>query len=206
MRVRVKVCGMTDEAAVRAAASAGADAVGFVFAESPRRVTPERAAALARGLPRGIARVAVFRHPSFEEVQRVLRVLSPDWIQTDAADLGALGAPGAPRMLPVFRDGPDVIGAVERHAATCRARRPRVLFESQNSGSGTAPDWERAAALATRVRLVLAGGLDADSVALAIRRVGPYAVDVSSGVESSRGVKDPERIHAFVRAARGGKR
>ncbi|HEU4619626.1 MAG TPA: hypothetical protein VFV10_16435, partial [Gammaproteobacteria bacterium] len=85
-RVFVKICGVTTERAIDAAAQAGADAVGFVFAESVRRVTPERARRLCAALPAGVARVAVMRHPSPEDAARVLDEFAPDWLQTDADD------------------------------------------------------------------------------------------------------------------------
>ena len=100
----VKICGITTERAIEAAAAAGADAVGFVFAESVRRVTPERARRLAAALPAGVLRVAVLRHPTAEEAARVLGELAPDWVQTDAEDFAELRLPEGCTALPVYRD------------------------------------------------------------------------------------------------------
>ena len=108
---------------------------------------------------------------------------------------GDAGTAAAVRPLPVFRDTPDL----DEEAVVAAGL---VLFEAAESGRGTRPDWQRAARLARRCRLVLAGGLDPDNVAEAIRTVRPFGVDVSSGVERARGVKDPARIAAFVAAAR----
>src|SRR5690606_22270258 len=148
----VKICGMTSVEAVRSAVRAGADAVGFVFAESPRRVSPEQAAELCEGLPDHVIRVAVTRHPTAELWRRVLDVFGPDWLQTDAEDLDCLSWPDRCRPLPVYRNG-----RVPRHDALP----PRLLFEGAVSGSGRMADWNEARDIARGTELVLAGGLDA---------------------------------------------
>jgi phosphoribosylanthranilate isomerase len=187
----VKICGITSTAAAEAAVEAGADAVGFVFAESPREVTPERARELAAAVPRTVKRVAVLRHPSRALWQRVLEVLEPDWLQTDAEDLAEIELPRTCTALPVYRDG-----------RVPSAPPPRLLFEGAKSGSGRTADWNAARSLATRCELILAGGLDAANVADAIRTVRPWGVDVSSGVERRRGEKDPEKISEFIARVR----
>lgn len=195
MPVFVKICGLSSTEAVGAAVDAGADAVGFVFAESPRRVTPARARELCGRLPPGVIRVAVMRHPAPAEWQAVAGGFGPDWLQTDVADFPGLAVAAPVRRLPVFRDTADVDLAAA-------AAGDLLLFEAADSGQGRQPDWARAAELARRTKLILAGGLTPENVAEAIRTVRPYGVDVSSGVESSRGVKDPRRIAAFVAAVR----
>lgn len=189
----IKICGVRSPAAIEAAAGAGADAVGFVFhAASPRHVSPERARELNCAVPSGVERVAVFLHPAQSLVDAVLEAVQPDWLQTDAEDLAGLRLPAGQRVLPVLR------GA----AAAERALPSRCLFESTRSGSGERADWAEAARLAQRTDVVLAGGLEAANVAAAVRAVRPFGVDVSSGVERERGVKDEDRIVAFIRAAR----
>jgi phosphoribosylanthranilate isomerase len=195
MRVFVKICGLTSLDGLHAAVEAGADAVGFVFAASPRRLVPDEAARLAAAVPPGILRVAVMRHPLPEEWDEVARVVRPDWLQAEARDFEGLRLPPGIEALPVYRDVPGLDTAA-------LGREDRALFEAPASGTGQAPDWDRAARLAPLTRLVLAGGLTPENVAGAIRRVRPWGVDVSSGVEASRGVKDPARIRAFVAAAR----
>jgi phosphoribosylanthranilate isomerase len=190
--VFVKICGMNGEEAVAAAVAAGADALGFVFAPSPREVTPERAAALASGVPTGIARVAVLRHPPDALWRRMLEVFAPDWVQSDAEDFAAIELPRGCRPLPVYRNGLAPAAAVP----------PRLLFEGSESGSGLRADWDEARELAAETELVLAGGLDAANVAAAIRHVRPWGVDVSSGVERRRGEKDPVKIKEFVARVR----
>ena len=195
MRVFVKICGLHTAAAVEAAVNAGADALGFVFADSPRQITSAAALALTRDLPPGILTVAVMRHPSKADLAEVLEVFGPDWLQTDADDFDAVALPAETRPLPVYRDT-----AALNMAAAGRER--LVLFEGAESGHGQLANWGRARTLAGMTRLILAGGLNPDNVADAIRAVRPYGVDVSSGVERERGVKDPAKISAFVRAVR----
>ncbi len=191
MRLFVKICGLATPEAVEAAVAAGADAVGFVFhAPSPRNVEPERAAALARRLPQGVASVAVTLRAGAHQVARVLEAFQPDVWQEDADTLDTLVLPPGIERWPVVR---------RPVAAPAR----RLLFDGRASGAGLRADWQAAAALAPRCELILAGGLDATGVAEAIATVHPFGVDVSSGVERAPGVKDPARIHAFVAAARG---
>jgi phosphoribosylanthranilate isomerase len=186
----IKICGMTTRDGVQAALDAGADAVGFVFTESVRRIMPQAAAELA--LPaRGRARVvAVARHPSQSLVDEILEVFKPEVLQTDAADLRQLELPAHLERLPVFRAAPP--GALPE----------RLLFEGALSGSGIPADWAAAERLARRCRLVLAGGLTEHNVAHAIEAVRPYGVDVSSGVEERPGIKSAARIARFVERAR----
>ncbi|HEX9877667.1 MAG TPA: phosphoribosylanthranilate isomerase [Gammaproteobacteria bacterium] len=188
----VKICGLTTASAVRAAVEGGADAVGFVFADSPRRVSPEAAHALCEELPPEIIRVAVMRHPSQAEWARVRDCFHPDWLQTDADDFAGLSL-DACMGLRVYRD--------PRSQPACSWPSP-MLFEGAESGSGRTADWTAAAAIASRTDLILAGGLDPQNVGEAIAAVDPWGVDVSSGVESSRGRKDPARIIDFIARAR----
>ena len=189
----VKICGMTSEDAVTAAVAAGADAVGFVFAPSPREVSAERALELSAGIPNGVLRVAVMHHPTAEHASHVLEVLSPDWLQTDVEDLAELDLPGNCTVLPVYRNGRSPAGPPYP---------ARLLFEGALSGSGKTADWGEACTLAAKTDIVLAGGLDADNVAEAIDTVRPWGVDVSSGVERERGLKDPAKIEAFIARVR----
>ena len=162
----MKICGLSKTEHVQAAVAAGADAVGFVFAESVRRVDPSHAAAIANEVPDTIKKVAVMLHPTNEEWQAVLRDFSPDVLQTDAEDFAGLDVPDA------------------------------------KSGQGETVDWSRAAEIAQRGDMILAGGLGAHNVAEAIATVRPFGVDVSSAVESAPGEKDPQMIREFVTAAR----
>jgi phosphoribosylanthranilate isomerase len=191
MSIFVKICGLTTPEGVAAAVKAGADAAGFVFSPSPREVTPAQARKLAAALPPGMRRVAVFRHPPPGWISRVLEEFPADWIQSDAADLPGVDLGGA-EALPVFRSGaplPELLPEL-------------LLFEGPESGSGNVADWSAAAGLAQRTRILLAGGLHPGNLAAALAMVRPWGVDVSSGVESAPGVKDPALVAAFVAAAR----
>jgi phosphoribosylanthranilate isomerase len=202
----IKICGLRTYEAIDAAVQAGANAVGFVFhAGSPRNLVPAVAAELSRAVPTGIERIAVFLHPSQSLVDEVLATVRPDWVQTDAEDLAGLSLPAGQRVLTVLRSGvrPAATRAVHAPDAFGTARLPtRCLFDSKHSGAGERADWREAARLAASTELVLAGGLDPCNVAEAVRAVRPFGVDVSSGVERERGVKDPARIREFVHAAR----
>jgi len=190
----IKVCGMTTAEAVAAAAEAGVDAIGFVFAPSPRRVKVERAAELALPVRQRLTCVAVMQHPGQAEVDEVVREFHPHLLQTDIEDFTRLRLPQRVSRLPVLRAG--------RVAGDAGEYPPRLLYEGARSGSGEVSDWQRAADIARHTRLVLAGGLHAGNVAEAIRVVRPFGVDASSGLESRPGVKDTDKITAFVRAAR----
>jgi phosphoribosylanthranilate isomerase len=189
----VKICGLTHAADVAAALEAGADALGFVFAPSPREVTAEAAVALCAGVPASVVRVAVLHHPSAATWNTVRDYFAPDWIQTDAEDLAALSLPEGCRALPVYRTG---------RKARARDLPSRMLLEGAAGGRGAAADWEEAAELARGRELILAGGLNATNVQSAVARVRPWGVDVSSGVERSPGRKDPELIRDFITHAR----
>lgn len=193
MSLLVKICGLRNESDVLAAVEAGADAVGFVFAESVRRVTVAEAAIATASLHSDIRKVAVMRHPSNEEWQDVLLEFRPDALQTDIEDVDGLDVPDNVQIIPVIREG----------SAALDAELPDVfLYEGANSGQGELVDWQRAAIIAERGRLILAGGLSAENIGEAIASVRPFGVDVSSAVESEPGRKSPELMREFINAAR----
>ena len=200
MAIWVKICGLTTRAAVEAAVAAGADAIGFVFAPSKRQVTAAQAVQLAQGVPRRIPRVAVLLHPTQSQLDEVWSTFRPDVLQTDIEDLATLRVPMGLAVMPVIRSGVRL--KPDPHSNLASVGHSRVLFEGPVSGVGSTSDWRGAAQLARTTQLVLAGGLNATNVADAIAAVRPFGVDVSSGVEASPGIKDPARIHEFVRRAR----
>jgi phosphoribosylanthranilate isomerase len=189
----IKICGLNSEKAVATAVAAGVDAIGFVLHPgSPRHVEPFVAALLASAVPPGILCIAVTRHPSQEAIDDILDAFEPDALQTDAEDFDRLVLPDGLLHLPVLRSGAALPGSLPA----------RFLYEGPHSGSGATVDWDAARAIAGRAELVLAGGLSPANVATAIARARPFGVDVSSGVESEPGTKDPARIREFVAAAR----
>jgi phosphoribosylanthranilate isomerase len=189
----IKICGMTSEPAVAAAIDGRVDAIGFVFAPSVRELQPLQAARLARPARGKLPCVAVSLHPSQAAIDQLLREFAPDVLQTDVADLAMLELPETLSLLPVLRAGVDALP---------RPLPPRILFEGARSGTGRTADWTQAAHLSERSQLILAGGLSPANVAAAIGAVRPFGVDVSSGVESAPGRKDPVRIVEFIEAAR----
>jgi phosphoribosylanthranilate isomerase len=207
--VRIKICGLTTASGVRAASLAGADALGFVFAQSVRQVSLELAAELLAAVPAGIERIAVFREPEPRLLLEVLK-LPIHTVQANADWVKRTPLPDGFRVLPVVADGPDLVRRVQQAAGSIPAGRLSelgdVLVDSAaGGGSGQPADWARVASCPQIPTVVLAGGLRPLNVAHAIETAGPAAVDVSSGVESRPGLKDPERILKFVEAARAAK-
>jgi phosphoribosylanthranilate isomerase len=188
----IKICGLTTREAVAAAIEAGVNAVGFVFAPSKRQVNAVQAIELAKGAPSSVLRVAVMQHPSQLLVDEVCALFKPDVLQSDFEDFSGLNIPATVQVLPVVRAGNQSPSPLPS----------RILFEGPVSGTGETADWTRAAELAKSTQLILAGGLNVGNVAEAIRRVKPFGVDVSSGVESAPGVKDVRRIAEFVSKVR----
>jgi phosphoribosylanthranilate isomerase len=193
MKRFIKICGLRDRESVTAAVEAGADAVGFVFADAVRKVSPDEANAAARGVPGNVMRVAVMRHPSNDNWQTVLEAFEPDVLQTDIEDFDSLDVPEDILAWPVIREG---------SVAASGALPDVFVYEGRNSGMGETVDWSRAAHMAKRGRMILAGGLAADNVAAAMKKAQPWGVDVSSGVESGPGRKDVKLIRQFIVAAR----
>jgi phosphoribosylanthranilate isomerase len=207
-RTRIKFCGLTREADVRAAASAGADAVGFVcFEGSARHVPPGRLAALAAALPPFLTPVLLFVDADPSLIERCLREVPDALLQfhggEPAAECTRWGRPWI-KAVPMG-EGVDLLDS-ERAYAGARA----LLADAPaagHGGGGMRFEWARLPAPALRARpLVLAGGLDAANVGEAIRAAAPFAVDVSSGIELSRGIKSAEKMREFAAAVRAADR
>lgn len=199
-RVRVKVCGITSVADARVAVAAGADAIGLVFAHnSSRLITPERAAEIAAALPPFVARVALFLDNDAEEVARILAQVPIDTIQFhggESAQFCDRFDKSYIKAVPMGEPGMKLTDWAENHP-----RASALLLDANRigelGGQGRAFNWELDVGAIKRP-IVVAGGLTVDNVGAAIARFSPYAVDVSSGVESRPGIKSGERIRAFV--------
>ena len=195
----VKVCGLSTPESVLAAAEAGADAVGFVLTPSPREVTPAQVRELLAHVPAGIAAVGVFRHEAAGDAVALAREAGLDWIQ--------LHGDRSPADVRTVHDaGLRLIRAVTMSAAPDVFEdwgEELLLIDAAVPGSGEAWDYAsvETKGLAGR-RWLLAGGLAPGNVAAAAAQAGAWGVDVSSGVESSRGVKDLAKIRDFVAAAK----
>lgn len=195
----VKICGVTTEGDARFAAGAGADAVGFVFwAASLRVADPARVSGFVRDLPPGLLTVAVFRDEAIERVLDIVRTTGVGGVQVHGsadADVSRL----RDRVRFLIEAVPAGPGLQDRAA---RSPADLLLVDAAQPGSGRTFDWSLLDGV-SKERILLAGGLTPGNVAEAIRRVGPFGVDVASGVEASAGRKDLEKVRSFVRAARG---
>jgi phosphoribosylanthranilate isomerase len=200
MRTRVKICGITRPEDARLAAALGADAIGLVFhPSSPRAVSVAGAADIAAALAPFVSVVALFVDPGEDAVRDVLRSVPVDLLQfhgnEERAFCRAFGRP----YIKAIRVRPELDLAV---AAGRYPEASGVLLDSYTEGvaggTGAAFDWTLVPGQLGKP-VVLAGGLTAENVFTAIRAARPYAVDVSSGVEAAKGVKDPDRMQAFVR-------
>jgi phosphoribosylanthranilate isomerase len=204
----VKICGLTRPADARVAVECGATAIGMVFwPDSPRAVTLEQARAIADVAPAGVLTVGVFVNPSREELEAVMTSVPLGAVQLHGDESPAfvgslpwpvikgLGLPADEPLPDMDQWGPHVRILLDAHDPVRRG------------GTGRSIDWTRAASLARRRPVILAGGLHADNVATAIGEVAPAGIDVSSGVESAPGIKDGTKLEALFRALRraGGK-
>jgi phosphoribosylanthranilate isomerase len=200
---RVKICGLRRREDVAAAGEAGADAVGLVFAAGPRRLEVSTAAELSREAPPGVVVVGVFRDPDAASVLRAVEEAGLDAVQIHGAVPDDLALPAGVELIRAFHaTGPEVLDELARHFASAGAA-PVLLDSARGGGSGARADWDLAARAARLGPLWLAGGLDPACVGEAIRRVRPFGVDVSGGVERRPGEKDPDLIKRFVAEVRG---
>ena len=213
MTVLVKICGLNEPDTARAAAEAGADMVGFMFyPRSPRAVTPARAVELARALPAGVTRVAVLVDPDDALLDAVVATGVIDLLQLHGHETPErVAAVKARTGLPVMKvlsvaDRADIEAAAAYDGVADRimfdARAPREMAGALPGGNALSFDWRLLEGLRLATPWTLAGGLDAGNVAAAVRLTGTASVDTSSGVEDRPGVKNPEKIRAFVAAAK----
>jgi phosphoribosylanthranilate isomerase len=216
MTTEVKICGLRTQGALDAALGAGADYVGFVFyARSPRNIAPSEARALANKA-RGHAKVvALFVDPDDALLAEVIEAVAPDIIQLHGTESPARVADIAQRFGRPVMKAVTVAGAADVQAALAYAGKADcILFDAKApmdatgalpGGNGIPFDWQALAGLEGRIDYMLAGGLTPANVGEAIRSTGARAVDVSSGVESRPGEKDPELIRRFIHAAKTAK-
>lgn len=198
----VKVCGLSTPESVREAVEAGADAVGFVLTASPRVVTPSQASSLLAGVPAGVAPIGVFRHEPVADAVAIARAAGLEWIQ--------LHGPRSREDVAMVHDaGMKLIRAVTLGATPEELEdwgEDLLLIDAAVPGSGEAWDYASVAELPVLQGRdwLLAGGLDPETVGNASAAAHAWGVDVSSGVEVSRGVKDLAKVRAFVEAAKAG--
>jgi len=208
-----KICGLTTAEAVAATVAGGARWAGFVFyPPSPRAVSPEQAAALAAGLGPDVGRVALLVDPDDTLLDRVLAALRPDLIQLHGSESPARVAAirersARPVMKAIKVARPDDLAVVEGYLPVADrllfdAKAPATLKDALPGGNALSFDWRILAGRSWPRPWMLSGGLGAENLEEAVRISGARAVDVSSAVESTRGVKDPQKVRAFLDRAR----
>ncbi|MFS9256122.1 phosphoribosylanthranilate isomerase [Streptococcus infantis] len=192
---KVKICGLSTKEAVKTAVSAGADYIGFVFAPSKRQVTVEQAIDLAKFIPSHIQKVGVFVSPSRAELLEAIEKVGLDLVQVHGQVVDKLfeNLPcGSIQAVQVDGDG---------HVPNSQA--DYLLFDAPVAGSGQTFDWGQLDTTELSQPFFIAGGLNEDNVARAIQHFSPFAVDVSSGVETD-GQKDHEKIRRFIERVKNG--
>jgi phosphoribosylanthranilate isomerase len=211
--VRVKICGITRKEDLEAAASAGADAVGFVVgvASSPRNLSLAEAGKLIRQVPPFVKTVLVTVPASLEELVKTCEAVNADAVQIhgeNLQDVGAIRDKLSAKLLiwAVKAGSPDAVGSAAESAKMFDAVILDSFVQGKHGGTGVVHDWNISRHVKRAVYpkpLILAGGLNPENVAEAVRTVAPYAVDVSSGVECQPGIKDYQKIVKFVKNAKG---
>lgn len=204
--IKVKICGITNPEDAGAAVEAGADALGFVFyRESPRYVRPDVVERIVAALPPFVLPVGVFVNEEAQTVRDVMDRCGLALAQIHGDETASYcEALGRPILRAVrLRGAGDLLALAEyKGRAGVRGFLVDAFSEQGYGGTGRLADWGVAAEAAKSARILLAGGLTPDIVGEAVRRVRPYGVDVSSGVEASPGKKDHARVRAFIEAAR----
>ncbi len=202
--VRSKICGITRVEDALAAAAAGADAIGLVFyAKSPRAVSVEQAQQIIAALPPFVTTVGLFVDMPRPELQQILAQVPLDLLQFHGDEsVGQCEGYGRPYIKALRVKAGDDIAAQMAQYPSASGVLLDTFVEGVPGGTGLAFDWSLVPAELPKP-VILAGGLTPDNVAAAIDRVRPYAVDISGGVESAKGIKDADKVRAFIRAARG---
>ncbi len=208
MSVKVKICGITSIEDALTALEFGADALGFIFyAKSPRYVTPEAVKEITSALPPFVSTVGVFVDSPTEQINEVVRRAGINSVQLHGKESPeeCAMAEGA-SVIKAFRvSGEDDIAGIGAYATndyTVAAVLLDTFVEGTHGGTGKTFDWKLAIKAKKYGPLILSGGLGPDNVSEAIETVRPYAVDVSSGVESAPGTKEPEKVKRFIEEAK----
>ena len=202
VRVKVKICGITQAEDAWMAVEAGADALGFMFYESsPRLLSFSKAAEIIRVLPPFVAKVGVFVDPSEESVRQAIAECGLDTLQFHGQESPEFCRQFTLKVIKAFRIR-DATSLDETRRYASETWLLDSYVAGKPGGTGEVFNWELArTAVQKGGRVILAGGLTAGNVGAAVRQVQPFAVDVSSGVESAPGKKDPAKVRAFIQAA-----
>ncbi|MBC6117044.1 phosphoribosylanthranilate isomerase [Listeria innocua] len=198
----VKICGLKKSVDVKAAVENGADMIGFVFAKSKRQVTIEQAHQLAKNIPSNIKKVGVFVNPTEEELTAAIKGVPLDIVQLHGQEPTEQADRTDAEVIKAFpvKEGKLPNNINDYSNAYILLDAPAEEYEG---GSGKTFDWDKINSdLLIKNKLIIAGGLNTENVKEAISRFEPYAVDISSGVETN-GEKDPEKIKIFIKTAKG---
>ena len=202
MTVRIKICGITNEEDGLAAAKFGADALGFVFAPSPRRISVERAREIIKVLPPLVQTVGVFVNEDPEKVLSTAAACGLDILQFHGDESATYCSNFDRRVIKaVWLQSRDDLDNLPKYVNVVDALLLDTYVANKLGGTGITFDWKLAVEARGYGRIILAGGLNPENVAAAISMVKPYAVDASSGLEQSPGVKDHEKMAKFIREA-----
>lgn len=202
-RTRIKICGITNARDAALAVAAGADAVGVIFAPSPRQVTVEQAAAALAEVPVPVGRVGVFVDPTEEEVAEALNRCGLTAVQFSGHEAPRLCDAIRVPVLKAIHIGTDFdFEAVEPYRGHAAALLLDTYAAGIAGGTSQAFDWQSLGVMPRWAPVFVAGGLNPNNIAACIAALRPFAVDVSSGVEASPGIKDPDKIAAFCAAVR----
>jgi phosphoribosylanthranilate isomerase len=207
MSVRVKICGLTNLTDAQAAVAAGADALGFVFVPgTPRFVSTEQAAAIIRELPPFVAKVGLFVNADVRTVVTTIAQTGLDTVQLHGEETAGFARQfrGAVKVVKAFRiRGAESLAELPAYGDAADAFLLDAFVPGVPGGTGARFDWTHAVSARSHGRpIILAGGLTPANIAEAVRTVRPFAVDVSSGVESSPGRKDYAKLAEFILAAK----
>lgn len=198
--IKVKICGITNLEDAMMAIEAGADALGFVFFhKSPRNIFPEKAAGIISRLPPFVQTVGLFVNEDPATVNATADLCGLDLVQLHGEESPEFCRAVKRRVIKAFRVK-DMTSLAEIDNYQVAAFLLDAWSPSAQGGTGRTFNWEIAAAAAASYRIILAGGLTPENVAEAVQKVKPYAVDVSSGVESGPGIKDAELVQRFFRS------
>ena len=199
--IKVKICGITNLEDALAAVRCGADALGFVFADSPRRIEPHLVSQIVAQLPPFVTKVGVFVDGELDIVREIMLKCSLDLAQLHGSESPAFCQALFPRVVKSFRVRDESVLELMPHYHVS-AYLLDSYHPTQKGGTGRGFDWGIAQRAKQYGHLILSGGLTVENVSSAVREVQPYAVDVSSGVESSPGKKDHRKIRTFIEAAK----
>ena len=195
----VKICGITSETDALMSVAMGADALGFLFAPSPRRISPSKAADIIKRLPSNVLSVGVFRDESLQGITEVLAKTRLRAVQLhghESREVTRAVSAEVPIVIKAFPAASPELEEAKSYGANV------ILIDAERPGKGQVFDWALAERSAGGKRVILAGGLTPENVSTAIAQTRPWGVDVSTGVESKPGRKDSRLVRRFVRAAK----